>query len=157
MFPYVNSADAANVPCHVIPTERLQLYHNRLRRKNPEATTPSAESASAKEAQTVVDPEVVTVRKPESPRTTHPFYSMASFLVNRRIDSVRCVLELRERDGPRNTAGKPTGQMNFLSWPRRSSVTTLSVKRVGQLVNQPDEPLATLPEVSKLIGARAAG
>jgi hypothetical protein len=37
-----------------------RLYHNYLRKKNPEATTPSAELASAKEAQTVVDPEVMT-------------------------------------------------------------------------------------------------
>ncbi len=39
--------------------------------KNPEATTPSTVSASNKEAQTVVDPEVVTAQRPES-RARHP-------------------------------------------------------------------------------------
>jgi hypothetical protein len=46
------------------------LYHKGQRNKNPEATAPSAVSASAKEAQTAVYPEVVIACLPEG-RTRH--------------------------------------------------------------------------------------
>jgi hypothetical protein len=45
-----------------------------MRKKNPEATTPSAVSASNKEALTVVDPEVVTACDPKAARDTPLLY-----------------------------------------------------------------------------------
>ena len=60
------------IPPRLAITHYAALYHRRRRIKNPEATTPSAVSASAKEAQTVVDPEVVTAQSPKAPRDT-PF------------------------------------------------------------------------------------
>ncbi len=49
-------------PLAIIPSAAAQ--------KNPEATTPSTVSASAKEAQTVVDPEVVTAHDSRAVRDT---------------------------------------------------------------------------------------
>ena len=64
----------------IVPSPFYRLYHNRPRRKNPEATTPSAVSASAKEAQTVVDPEVVTAHGPKAARDTAPSITRFDFL-----------------------------------------------------------------------------
>jgi hypothetical protein len=51
---------------------QLPILPQPPRNKNPEATTPSAICASAKEAQIVVDPEAVTAQSPKA-SAAHPF------------------------------------------------------------------------------------
>ena len=100
------------------------------RNKNPEATTPSAIWASAKEAQTVVDPEAVTAQEPEGPARHSLSITWFRFL-SMGVDELR----LLSRDDIRVLADHPSLRSGVTDLVRHATNSANRLPRSRKLRN----------------------